>query len=102
MPNNLLIFYQDHLCIELRVSLKDKNYTKKYWPANILIFVRIFNHLAGEDGSIPVNGLCRDGRGICDTGGICVFLDGTFAKADLNRLVQESANEAFQVLANYW
>ena len=61
-----------------------------------------FHYKAGEGGKIPVNGLCRDGRGICDDTGVCIFLDGTFAKADLSRLVKESAGEAFQLLSNYW
>lgn len=54
------------------------------------------------DGAIPVNGLCRDGDGICAAKGLCIFLDGSYATADLTKLVKESASDFLELLANYW
>lgn len=58
--------------------------------------------LAGYDGEIPVNGICIDESGRCDDNGFCRFPNGSYAKADLIKLVKESAQDFIYLLANYW
>lgn len=43
-----------------------------------------------------------DGRGICDSKGYCIRLDGTVAKADITSLVKYSANKVLDFITNYW
>ena len=60
-----------------------------------------FDSAEGQ-GATPANGLYMDGRGICDSKGYCIRLDGTVAKANTTSLVKYSDNKVFDFITNYW